>query len=812
MSIRTSTSSPRWALRLTSRRPHEPFDLGLAIAALAFLTLLTIALFGARFAPHEPIYFVVEHGSDPRPYEPGIVFPFGSDVLGRDLLALVLAGARSTLEIALLAGIARVCAGVAVAAIGGWWRPLGLFTEWLAELVSAVPATIVALVIVKVLVKADTTILVFISALLLMGWAGPYRVIRAELDRLAVAPFTQGARTIGVGRWRMFWRHHVPHLAPVLAVNLSQQIVASLVLVAELGVLGTFVGTSRTISIEESLSRLVTGPVNAARIADPPEWGGLLATARTIESLWTTRWLVFVPGVAFALTALAVGLIGFAIARRYARRDLVSDLRGPGAAACALGVAVLVLTSALLPERFAEARGWADDARAAVHAPSDIPAAFASAGLVPVGSSFAVTREATSLVRAGKARLSIDGRTLEETREDNHPLDSWNVMPFVSSSTGGGVAQAPLVYAGRGISQSDTPAILSTTLYAGRLPDLGTLIENYPDDYAGIDVHGKIVLLVRFVGVATKPTTSRTIANVNGPAVDEQVANAIKRGAAGVIFVDPALRLYTDGPDQYTYALNGVPGGPNPYFKLEHDSPATTTGGVPVVVVSPTAAQPLLSPFGIELKPFVDFDQLYEYSATASPARDLGVSARLEVPLEKRTAVSTSYIGEVAGVSADAPRILVWVPRKPADHRSADVAAALARSLAERRVPFVLVDYDDFLDRAGTIALIHDTLGARRLSLVLVVERLDGSALRFTTPYGDLIPMIDLYAEEAGARHEVTRDTATLGQLAERAPFIDVKTIVLTGNGGDGDLRPDAAALIGYLAGRLSLGAEELPR
>ena len=54
-------------------------------ALFAFLALLFVALFGGRIAPYEPIYFVVEHGSDPRPYDPGLVFPFGSDVLGRDL-------------------------------------------------------------------------------------------------------------------------------------------------------------------------------------------------------------------------------------------------------------------------------------------------------------------------------------------------------------------------------------------------------------------------------------------------------------------------------------------------------------------------------------------------------------------------------------------------------------------------------------------------------------------------------------------------------------------------------------------------------
>jgi ABC-type dipeptide/oligopeptide/nickel transport system permease subunit len=239
------------------------------------LLLLVAALFGERLAPHEPIYFVVEHGVDPRPYDPGIVFPFGSDVLGRDVFSLVLAGARATLSIVLLAGFARVAAGVMVAAIGTLWRPARIVAESCADFVAAVPATLVALVLVKAFVKTDTSVLVLIAALLLMGWAGPYRVIRAEVDRLAHAPFTEGARAMGVSRARLFWRHQFPHLVPVLAMNFSQQVVASLVLVAELGVLGVLVGTVRSINIEESLSVVRTGPLVAALVPDTPEWGAL---------------------------------------------------------------------------------------------------------------------------------------------------------------------------------------------------------------------------------------------------------------------------------------------------------------------------------------------------------------------------------------------------------------------------------------------------------------------------------------------------------------------------------------------------------
>ena len=113
--------------RTQARRLRLP-EVGTLIGAAAFFAVLVFALFGERLAPHEAIYFVPEHGTDPRPYDPGLVFPFGSDVLGRDLVSLVFAGARATLAIVLISGIVRVVAGALVAALGSWWRPARLAT------------------------------------------------------------------------------------------------------------------------------------------------------------------------------------------------------------------------------------------------------------------------------------------------------------------------------------------------------------------------------------------------------------------------------------------------------------------------------------------------------------------------------------------------------------------------------------------------------------------------------------------------------------------------------------------------------------
>ncbi len=787
-----------WTPDAARQRWHPQPDAGTVIALVALIALVGVALFGGRVAPYEPIYFLVEHGSDPRPYDPGVVFPFGSDPLGRDLFSLVLAGAQATLTIVLLAGLARVLAGVLIAAAGSLWRPLGLVTETVAELVTAVPATLVALVLIRAFVKTDTSVLVLIGALLLMGWAGPYRVIRAELDRLARAPFAEGAQAIGVTRWRLLWRHQLPHLVPVIAMNLSQQIVAALVLLAELGVLGVLVGAVRSINVTESLTVVRVGPPMEALVPDAPEWGAMLASSRTIEALWTTRWLIFVPGVAFALTAIAVAAIGFGLARRYARRDIFMDRRGITVVAIAL-VALLV-GSSFVPDRYAAAREWAGAARAAVPAAADSAAVLAGAELRAV----VVTQTVPTIGHAGPAAVSIGGATVRElaARPAGPPPNAIHVQSVISADTGSGTVSAPLVFAGRGIVPSDHPPLRAYKPLPGAAAlDLGSLIDQYPDDYAAIDVRGKVVLLTRFLGI-----DAGRAGFADGFAVDTAVTDAIRRGAAAVLFVDPFLGSYRDaaGP-----SASG--GAANPYLTMERLVPAKRLGGPPVVVLDATAAAALVGPLGLDLAPLLGYDSR-DARPTRSPARDLGITARVEVPVRVATTTASSLIGEPPDLANGTGRIVVWATRhadtaalEPARAR---VLAAVAQIAVARHVPFTFVDFDPHGDPAAVRAALAD----RRVALVLVLGDLDGSALRFQTANGDLIPAFDRYADTAGARHEVTRRTASAELMTALAPLVGVKTVVISGSGGAGDLTGDAAILLGYVAGRLALGAPELPR
>jgi hypothetical protein len=122
--------------------------------------------------------------------------------------------------------------------------------------------------------------------------------------------------------------------------------------------------------------------------------------------------------------------------------------------------------------------------------------------------------------------------------------------------------------------------------------------------------------------------------------------------------------------------------------------------------------------------------------------------------------------------------------------------------------------FDPAVDASTNARDVAAVLASRHVSLFLVIDALDGTALRFTTPFGDLIPALDRYAEISGAAFVSTRATASQSNWTwpGAAPYIEDRAVLITGTGGAGDPRPDAAALIGYIAGRRALGAEEMPK
>lgn len=98
-----------------------------------------------------------------------------------------------------------------------------------------------------------------------------------------------------------------------------------------------------------------------------------------------------------------------------------------------------------------------------------------------------------------------------------------------------------------------------------------------------------------------------------------------------------------------------------------------------------------------------------------------------------------SYVAEASGVQDDAGRILVWsVQRHLARHIPRQMSSPRLPALSARVALPSFVHFDPSVDASANAKSVGEVLKGRRIVLVLILDHLEGCALRFTTPHGDL--------------------------------------------------------------------------
>lgn len=240
--------------------------------------LALAALFAPLLFPRDPLSIA---GPAMLPPFQDWSLPLGTDRLGRNVLAGIVHGARTSLAVGLTAAATALIAGAVIGTTAGFAG--GLLDEVLMRITDAfqtVPGFLLALALVSVV---GPSLPVVIIAIALGAWPGPARVARAEVLSLRERDFVAAARTIGMSPSEIAFREILPNaLPPVLA--LSSVIVATAIL------------------IEAALSFLGLGDPNRVT------WGGMLAEGRAV--LRSAPSLSIFPGIALVLAVLGVYLVG----------------------------------------------------------------------------------------------------------------------------------------------------------------------------------------------------------------------------------------------------------------------------------------------------------------------------------------------------------------------------------------------------------------------------------------------------------------------------------------------------------------------
>jgi peptide/nickel transport system permease protein len=206
----------------------------------------------------------------------------GTDKLGRDLLARVLAGFRWSLPVGFIAALIATTIGTAVGIAAGWnekWIRTTLVR--LIDLGISFPYFVLATAVIAVVGKGFWTLVVVLG---LVAWVSMARVIYAETRALKEREYILAARLIGLSTWRIVFTYVLRGLRHRIMVMFAFVFADLLVAEAALSFLG------------------IGAPLGSA------SWGTMLFSAR--ENIFTAPWLLWAPALAVVLAVVTANFIG----------------------------------------------------------------------------------------------------------------------------------------------------------------------------------------------------------------------------------------------------------------------------------------------------------------------------------------------------------------------------------------------------------------------------------------------------------------------------------------------------------------------
>ncbi|MCL2894568.1 ABC transporter permease [Brenneria tiliae] len=252
-----------------------------AIGLTILLAVLAAAGAATWFFPDDPMNMVgvpyLWPGQDPQ-------FPLGTDLMGRDILAGLLHGARVSLLVGVASTVISLLIGIAVGVASGFYRGrVDSVLTAVTTLFQTIPAFLLAIILVAVLQPSINTI---IFALGITSWTSIARLVRTEFLALREREFVRASISLGASDMHLIFREILPNAwTPV--------VVSTALLIAN------------AILSEAGLSFLGLGDPNVV------SWGSMIGTGR--DALRTGWYMTALPGVAIMLTVMALNLLSDAL-------------------------------------------------------------------------------------------------------------------------------------------------------------------------------------------------------------------------------------------------------------------------------------------------------------------------------------------------------------------------------------------------------------------------------------------------------------------------------------------------------------------
>ncbi|WP_343082189.1 ABC transporter permease [Ostreiculturibacter nitratireducens] len=265
-------------------KTHKGALMGLAVFALILITVL-IGPFIWSMDPTFPNLRERNQGMS-------LAHPLGTDQLGRDLFARLMAGGKVSIAVGMTAMLLSLFLGTLVGVLAGYFRRMDGLLMRMTDLFLALPLLPLLLLMVTLFREPLSqrfgpetgTFFLIVFAIGVTSWMHTARIVRGEVLTLKEREYVLAAKSIGTPSRRMITRHILPNVMSPIMVSAT-------------------LGIANAIITESALSFLGLGFP-----PDFPTWGRLLFDAVDQMQLYPMR--VILPGVAISLTVLSVNYVG----------------------------------------------------------------------------------------------------------------------------------------------------------------------------------------------------------------------------------------------------------------------------------------------------------------------------------------------------------------------------------------------------------------------------------------------------------------------------------------------------------------------
>ena len=272
ISLRTPAGPGRTARvrRFVRRNPT------LCLGALLLAAILLCAFF-APWLVGDPITMAPSQ----RLAAPDARYPLGTDSFGRDVLARTFYGARVSLMVGVFVATMAIVVGLTLGLVAGYVRYAEAPIMRVMDGLMAIPTMLLAISLISLTRASVSTVIIAVAV---PEVPRVVRLVRSIVLTVREQPYVEAALSGGASTFKIIVRHILPSTVGPLIVQASYVCASAILIEAALSFLG------------------------AGSPPEIPSWGNMIASSRLY--LGRAPWTIFAPGIALALTVLAVNLVG----------------------------------------------------------------------------------------------------------------------------------------------------------------------------------------------------------------------------------------------------------------------------------------------------------------------------------------------------------------------------------------------------------------------------------------------------------------------------------------------------------------------